>query len=193
MEDVISLKYDRLRLSDDEFYDFCTQNDNLKFERDTNGNILIMPNTGGMTGNLNSELTTEIGIWNRAAKTGKTFDSSTTFRLPSSAVRSADVAWITNERWEMLSLAQKTKFPPLCPDFVIELMSNSEPLKESQRKMSEDWLANGCRLGWLIDPKTQKIYIYRPNKAPEIVQGFEKKLSGEDVLIGFELVLVELQ
>ncbi|TAG21060.1 MAG: Uma2 family endonuclease [Cytophagia bacterium] len=189
MEDLIALKYDRLRFSDDEFYDFCTQNDNLKFEREPDGTILIMPNTGGITGNLNFELNVEIGIWNRIAKTGKAFDSSTMFRLPSTAVRSADVAWVANHRWEALSVAQQTKFPPLCPDFVIELMSNSDNLKEAQRKMEEDWIGNGCRLGWLIDPKNQQVYIYRPQQAVILINTFDNPLLGEDVLAGFVLDL----
>jgi Uma2 family endonuclease len=189
MGQYVELKYDRFRLSDDEFYDFCTQNDSLKFERDAKGNILIMPNTGGITGNLNFELNIEFGIWNRQAKLGKGFDSSTTFRLPSSAARSADVAWVNNENWNQLDLAQQTKFPPVCPDFVLELMSATDNLKDSTKKMQEEWIANGCKLAWLINPKTQKTYIFREKKEVEIVVGFDQKLSGENVLVGFELDL----
>ncbi|MDZ7936240.1 MAG: Uma2 family endonuclease [Emticicia sp.] len=189
MTELIELKYDRFRLSDDEFYDFCTQNDSLKFERDAKGNIIIMPNTGGITGNLNFELNIEFGIWNRQAKLGKGFDSSTTFRLPSTAARSADVAWVSNEVWDELDLTQQTKFPPVCPEFVIELMSNTDSLKDAQKKMSEEWIANGCKLAWLINPKTQKTYIFRPKLEMETVVGFDKKLFGEDVLVGFELDL----
>lgn len=189
MTELIELKYDRFRLSDDEFYDFCTQNDSLKFERDAKGNIIIMPNTGGITGNLNFELNIEFGIWNRQAKLGKGFDSSTTFRLPSTAARSADVAWVSNEVWDELDLTQQTKFPPVCPEFVIELMSNTDSLKDAQKKMSEEWIANGCKLAWLINPKTQKTYIFRPEQEIETVVGFDKKLFGENVLVGFELDL----
>ena len=189
MEQLVALKYDRFRLSDDEFYDFCTQNDSLKFERDANGNISIMPNTGGITGSYNAEITADFAIWNRQSKMGKVFDSSTTFRLPSSAARSADVAWVNIESWNELDLAQQTKFPPICPDFVLELMSNTDSLKEAQRKMAEEWMANGCKLAWLINPKTQKSYIFRPNQAIEIVAGFDKKLSGEGILVNFELDL----
>jgi Uma2 family endonuclease len=189
MEELVALKYDRFRLNDDEFYDFCIQNDNLKFERDAQGNIIIMPNTGGITGKLNAELIVEIGIWNRQKRQGVVFDSSTTFRLPNGAARSADVAWINNERWNTLTVVQQTKFPPLCPDFVLELMSNTDSLKESQRKMEEDWMGNGCRLGWLIDPKNQIVYIYQENQAIQIVEGFSSVLMGADVLAGFELDL----
>jgi len=189
MGQYVELKYDRFRLSDDEFYDFCTQNDALKFERDAKGNILIMPNTGGITGNLNFELNIEFGIWNRQAKLGKVFDSSTIFRLPSSAARSADVAWVNSKNWNQLDLAQQTKFPPVCPDFVLELMSITDNLKDSTKKMEEEWMENGCKLAWLINPKTLKMYIFRENKEVEIVVGFDKKLSGENVLVGFELDL----
>ncbi len=189
MEQLVGLKYDRFRLNDDEFYDFCTQNDSLKFERDSQGNIFIMPNTGGITGKLNAELTADLIIWNRKAKLGHVFDSSTTFRLPSSAARSVDVAWLNNNSWNKLDSNQQTKFPPICPDFVLELMSNTDSLKDAQKKMSEEWMANGCRLAWLINPKTQKTYVFRENREIETVVGFDKKLSCEGVLVGFELDL----
>lgn len=189
LEQVIELKYDRFRLSDDEFYDFCHQNDNLTFERDADGNISIMSNTGGITGNLNSELNYELVSWNRTHKLGKVFDSSTTFRLPNSAVRSADVAWVSNEKWNELTIEQKTKFPPVCPDFVIELMSSSDTLKEAKRKMETDWMQNGCRLGWLINPKNQEIFIYRQDKKFQLINDFTKVISGENVLPEFSLPL----
>lgn len=189
MGQYVELKYDRFRLSDDEFYDFCIQNDGLKFERDAKGNILIMPNTGGITGIMNSEINFEFVGWNRQLRLGKVFDSSTTFRLPSSAARSADVAWVNNETWNKLDFAQQIKFPPVCPDFVLELMSNTDSLKDAQKKMSEEWMANGCKLAWLINIKTQKVYIFRENQEVEIVVGFDKKLFGEGVLLGFELDL----
>lgn len=193
MEQTVALKYDRFRLNDDEFYDFCVQNDNLKFERDSSGNIYIMANTGGITGNMNAELSYEFVGWNRSAKLGKVFDSSTTFRLPSTAARSADVAWIKNENWESLTLAQQSKFPPLCPDFVLELMSNTDTIKEAQKKMNDDWMANGCKLGWLINPKNQTTYIFRENQPLETIKGFNVKLSGEQILLGFELDLALLK
>jgi Uma2 family endonuclease len=189
MGQYVELKYDRFRLNDDEFYNFCTQNNSLKFERDAKGNILIMPNTGGITGNLNAELIAEVIIWNRQAKLGKVFDSSTTFRLLSTAARSADVAWVNNKSWNELNLTQQTKFPPVCPDFVLELMSNTDSLKDSTKKIHEEWMSNGCKLAWLINPKTQKSYIFRKNQEIEIITGFDKKLSGESILLGFELDL----
>ena len=117
MEDVIELRYDRLRLNDNEFFEFCGQNDALSFERDANGTILIMSNTGGETGDRNSEINFQLRGWNKQYKQGRIFDSSTAFRLPSTAVRSADAAFVTNERWQALTSDQRKKFPPLCPDF----------------------------------------------------------------------------
>jgi Uma2 family endonuclease len=121
------------------------------------------------------------------------FDSSTGFRLPNNgATRSPDAAWIAKERWEALSEAQQEKFPSLCPDFVVELKSESDPLKATQEKMGE-WLENGCRLGWLLDPQGQKAYAYRPGKAVSEWEGFTQRLSGEDVLPGFQLDLALLR
>ena len=189
MLELEKAKIIKSRLSDDEFYDFCLKNKNYKFERSSKGIIEFKANTGGITGSYNAEITADFAIWNRQSKMGKVFDSSTTFRLPSSAARSADVAWVNIESWNELDLAQQTKFPPICPDFVLELMSNTDSLKEAQRKMSEEWMANGCKLAWLINPKTQKSYIFRPNQAIEIVAGFDKKLSGEGILVNFQLDL----
>lgn len=187
--DVIELKYDKFRFNNDEFYDFCLQNDNLKFERDALGNILIIANTGGKTAILNSELNFEFVTWNRNSKLGRVFDSSSTFFLPSSAARSADVSWVSNETWNKLTDEQQTKFPPICPEFVLELMSNTDNLKDSQKKMKDEWIENGCKLAWLINPKAETAYIYRENGEMVIVNGFDKKLSGENVLVGFELDL----
>lgn len=189
LETPLELHYKRFRLNDDEFYDFCTQNDELKFERDSHGNIIIMPNTGGKTGELNSALNAELFIWNRKFKLGTVFDSSTAFKLPTSAVRSPDVAWISKERWDSLTESEQEKFPPLCPDFVIELMSLSDNEADSKKKMTEEWMANGCRLAWLINPLSEKVFIYRENGEILIVNGFENKLSGEDILPNFELDL----
>ncbi len=192
MEEIaepIELKYDRLRFNDDEFYDFCMQNDGLNFERDSKGNIFIMSNTGGISGKLNFLLSLKFGNWGLIDNLGIFFDSSTTFRLQSSAMRSPDISWISNDFWNKLTYEEQTKFPPICPEFALELMSNTDNLKDAQKKMIEEWIGNGCKLGWLINPKTETTYIYRANGEMEIVNGFDKKLSGEDVLVGFELDL----
>lgn len=176
------------QFSDDEFFDLCQQNPDVKFERDQFGNITIMSPTGSDTGCKNTELTTELNLWNRKSKYGKVFDSSTGFKLPNGATRSPDASCIALSRWNTLSITQKKKFAPICPDFIIELMSESDDLKDSQNKMQE-WMDNGCRLGWLIDPESEQVFIYSSNQAPELKKGFEQKLSGEDVLKGFEFDL----
>jgi Uma2 family endonuclease len=120
------------------------------------------------------------------------FDSSTGFRLPNGAIRSPDAAWMAKERWDALSEAQQEKFPPRCPDFVVELKSDSDPQKAAREKMGE-WLENGCRLGWLIDPQGQKAYVYRPGQPVAEWEGFTQRLSGEDVLPGFQPDLAMLR
>jgi Uma2 family endonuclease len=190
--EALELRYNTLQFNDDEFFNFCQQNDNLKFERTADGTIIIMPNTGGKTGNINAAITSELYIWNKAAKLGRVFDSSTAFRLPSSAVRSADSAFVTSDRWDALAPEARKKFPPICPDFVIELMSESDTLTESRAKMLTEWMGNGCQLAWLIDPKTETTYIYRADGSIQINHGFQEPLSGEGVLPGFMLDLSEL-
>lgn len=137
----------------------------------------------------NSEINADVIIWNRQAKLGRVFDSSTAFDLPDGSTRSPDVAWVSHERWEALSEREQEKFPPLCPDFVIELLSSSDSLNATKTKMTDVWVANGCRLAWLIDPKTETTHIFCANGEIQIVQGFDKPLSGEDVLVGFALKL----
>jgi Uma2 family endonuclease len=194
---VITSEYERVYsikqlenhlMTDDEFYEFCLLNDQIKFERDAFGNIIIMPNTGGITGIKNSELNADIVIWNRKNKLGKTFDSSTAFRLPSSAVRSPDAAWVSNERWNALTLDEQTKFPPLCPEFLIELMSNSDDLRDAVEKMHK-WIDNGCQLAWLIFPKGEEVRIFRANGTVDLIIGFDNILSGENILPQLEFDL----
>ncbi len=191
--DAITLSFKNVAgFSDDEFYRFCLDNPELKFERTTKGQIIVMPNTGGKTGIINAEIVFQLKSWNKKNQLGKVFDSSTAFVLPNKAVRSPDAAWISLERWNRLTEEQKTKFPPLCPDFVIELRSESDSLADVQKKVTEEWLGNGCRLAWLIDPKEKKVYIYEPEKEVDSINGFDQLLSGGDVLPGFSLALTEL-
>ena len=183
----LSLQVPQVKNADD-FYLFCQENPDYKFEREADGHILFMPNTGGKTGRLNSELITDVTIWNRQTKSGDVFDSSTAFNLPDGSTRSPDVAWISRSRWEALTEQEQVKFPPICPDFVIELLSATDSLNAAKAKMKNVWLANGCRLAWLIDPKTQTTHIFRANGEIQII-GFDKPLSGEDVLVNFRLTL----
>ena len=146
-----------------------------------------MSPAGGETGNSNAGLTAQIWIWNESHKLGKVFDSSTGFKLPNGADRSPDASWVKLERWDALTPEQQKKFPPLCPDFVVELMSPSDSLKETQDKMKE-YRDNGAVLGWLINRKSRQVEIYRQNQEVEVLES-PAAVSGEDVLPGFILNL----
>ena len=172
-------------LTDEQFFLLCQNNGDLRFERTASGELIIMPPTGGETGNRNFEITVGLGIWNKQYNLGKGFDSSTGFKLPNGANRSPDASWVKQERWEALNQEQKRKFIPLCPDFVVELRSPTDSLKQLQAKMQE-YIDNGARLGWLIDAKTRRVEIYRRNQDVELLEN-PVTLSGEDVLPGFVL------
>ncbi|AFY72175.1 protein of unknown function DUF820 (plasmid) [Thalassoporum mexicanum PCC 7367] len=176
-----------IELSDEQFYQLCRNHPELQFERNAQGELIIMPPTGGDTGNRNSEINADLVIWNRRTKLGYCFDSSTGFKLPNGANRSPDLAWISKQRWEALAPQQRSKFPPICPDFVAELMSPTDRLATVQAKMQE-YLENGTRLGWLLNPESQTVAIYRQGQAVELLRSPET-LSGEDVLPGFSLEL----
>lgn len=176
-----------LQFTDDEFLQIVAANKDLRLELSAQGELIIMPPTGGETGDRNLELGGQIWFWNRKYKLGKAFDSSTGFKLPNGATRSPDASWIPMEKWEALTPEQRKKFLPLCPDFVIELVSESDDLADTQAKMRE-YLENGLRLGWLINPKSQQVEIYRSHQPTEVLQS-PTSLSGEDVLPGFVLDL----
>ncbi|WP_013320934.1 Uma2 family endonuclease [Gloeothece verrucosa] len=185
---IYTINFDPIgKLTDEQFYLLCRHNPQTKFERNAQGEIVIMSPTGGETGRYNIEIATEFVIWNRQVKLGVLFDSSTCFKLPSGADRSPDVAWIKQERWERLTPQQKEQFPPIAPDFVLELMSPSDSLKDLQKKMQE-YLDNGVRLGWLINRKQRQVEIYRQGQAIEIFNA-PPTLSGEEILPGFTLDL----
>jgi len=179
-----------LRMNDDEFFRFCQDNPDLKFERRKNGDIIVMGQTGSETGANNSEINADFVIWNRQSRFGKVFDSSTGFRLPDSSIMSPDVAVVERSRWEAITPEQRKSFAPLCPDFVLELRSQSDRLKDCFEKMN-DWMANGCQLAWLIDLDNRITYIYRPEQDRQEVEGLVI-LSGETVLPGFTLDLGQL-
>lgn len=178
------------RMSDDVFFEFCQQNENWKIEMNRRGKIIIMPNTGGKTGARNSKIIFQLQSWTFSNRNGEVFDSSTTFRLPNTAKRSPDASWVAIDRWDALTEEQKEKFPPLCPDFVIELRSRSDALKKLQSKMNE-YIENGAQLGWLIDPTTRKVYVYHPNGAVEVLDN-PQTVTGDPVLPGFKLDLTDI-
>jgi len=179
-----------LKITDEQFLTLCQKHRDLKFERTKKGELIIMSPTGGITGDYNADLTYQLRSWTIQTKLGKSFDSSTGFKLPNGANRSPDASWVSLERWNTLTLEQQEKFLPFCPDFVVELRSPSDVLSILQAKMKE-YLENGARLGWLIDPKRKIVEISRPQQKVEILRS-PTVLSGENVLPGFVLDLSEI-
>ena len=180
---ILNLK--NVGLSNEQFYQLCQVNDQWRLEETAQGELIIMPPVGAISGNRESELNGLVWLWNRQTKLGKVFSSSTVFILPNGGKRSPDVAWISNERWDSLTLQEQEKFAPICPDFVIELRSRTDGLNQLQSKMQE-YLNSGLKLGWLSYPQSQQVEIYRQNKAREIVL-LPTTLSGENILPGFSL------
>jgi Uma2 family endonuclease len=187
LSSTLKLKID---LTDEQFFQMCQKNRDYRFERTVSGELLIMPPTGSDTGNRNFDIVVELGIWNKQTKLGKGFDSSTGFTLPNGAERSPDASWVKIERWNALTPEQQEKFAPICPDFVVELRSRTDSLKELQEKMQE-YIENGAQLGWLIDRKNKRVEIYRRGKDVEILDN-PATLSGENVLPGFVLDLQQI-
>jgi Uma2 family endonuclease len=174
-----------INFSDEQFYQLCRNNPDLRFERSALGDLIIMPPTGGDTGKCNVEISADFVFWNRRTRLGVCFDSSTCFKLPNGADRSPDVAWIRQARWDSLTAQEQAKFPPIAPDFVLELMSPTDTLSATQAKMQE-YMTNGVQLGWLIDRKNQTVEIYQPEQ-PVAVLNTPIEISGADILPGFTL------
>ena len=178
------------QMDDHAFFAFCQRNHDWRIERTSEGDLLIMPPTGGTTGQVNFNLTGIFSAWVRSDGTGIGFDSSTGFTLPNGAERSPDLAWVRRSRWEGLTEEERREFPPLCPDFVVEIRSPSDRLAPLQAKMQE-YIANGAQLGWLLDPLEKTVYVYRPNAPVEMLMQPET-LTGGAILPGFVLPLVEV-
>lgn len=177
------------RMSDEEFYAFCLANPDLRVEREKDGKITIMSPANLKSSFQEGEIFSELRNWNKRHRLGKCFSPSAGFTLPDTSVRAADAAWLSKETWNKLSESERNRFGHAVPDFIAEVRSYSDSLKKLKAKVTEGWLANGVRLAWLIDPVKQKTYIFRQNGTEEVVEGFEKILSGEDVLPGFEFDL----
>ena len=174
-----------------QFYQLCRNNPDIKLERNAKGHLIVISPTGGNTGRRNSKITYQLEAWvEENPALGIAFDSSTEFNLPNGGDRSPDAAWVKMERWEALTEEEQDTFPPISPDFVIKLRSRTDNLKELQNKMQE-YLDSGLRLGWLIDPKNQRVEIYRSGRPVEVLQS-PTTVSGEDVLPGFVLDLSEI-
>jgi Uma2 family endonuclease len=176
------------KMTEEEFFDFCQQqDDDVRLELTSEGDLLIMSPTGGKSGIRSLKLTTALSRWVERDGTGQGFDSSTGFALPNGAMRSPDFAWVKNERWNALTGDEQERFAPLCPDFVVELRSRTDSLKTLRRKM-EEYISNGAQFGWLIDPKGRKVYVYRPQVEVEVLSD-PQTISGEPILRGLSLEL----
>ncbi len=181
----LTLDLATVHLSDEQFYQLCIHNPDLTIERSAAGTLIVMAPVGGESGNRELELALDLGIWNRQTGLGKVFSSLTIFQLPNGGSRSPDAAWVELSRWQALTPDQRRKFPPIAPDFVLELRSPSDDLATLQAKLQE-YLAGGVRLGWLFNPQDQQVEIYRPHH-PKEVRSLPTCLSGETVLPGFSL------
>lgn len=187
MTTVLNLEPLTRSLTREQFIVLCQSNPDLQLERSPQGELVIMSPVGGESGNREATLITKVGIWNEQTQLGLVFSSSTIFSLPNGGDRSPDVAWVVRPSWEALSPEARAAFPPICPDFVIELRSRSDRLPPLQAKMQE-YLTSGLRLGWLINPQDQQVEIYRPDQDTEVLS-CSVTLSGEAILPGFELSL----
>ncbi|HIK43079.1 Uma2 family endonuclease [Thermoleptolyngbya sp. M55_K2018_002] len=176
-----------IALTDEQFERLARANRDVRIERSATGELILMPPTGGETGNRNLDISGQLWLWNRTARLGVTFDSSTGFRLPNGAIRSPDAPWVRQERWNALTPEDRKRFPPLCPDFVIELRSESDDWPVLQAKMRE-YIENSLVLGWLIDPRTRQVEVYRRDRPPERLEN-PASLSEEGLLPGFVLDL----
>lgn len=181
----------REKWTDDDLFYLCAHNKEVYIEQNADGSLVVSEPTGAYSGKLNFKLSTQLGIWQEETGLGVAFDSSTGFKLPNGAMRSPDVSWIPHEKWEQLTQEEKEKFAPICPDFVVELRSQTDRISDLKQKM-EEYLANGTLLGWLIDPGEKQVYLYRPGKEVEIHPDWTQPVSGEKVLPGFALDLKKL-
>lgn len=175
------------KITDNEFFELCRNNADLRMEMTKEGDLIIMPPTGGETSGYNFDLVLDFGSWVRRDGTGKGFESNAMFVLPNGAKRMPDMSWIKLERWNQLTDTQKKSFPPICPDFVVELRSPSDSLQDLKDKMTE-YIENGAQLGWLIDPIQKKVFVYRPGSEPEEFDN-PASISGDPLLKGFTLDL----
>lgn len=178
------------KMSDQQFYEFCQTNPDLRIERNANGEIIVMPPAFSDTGNRNGRIFGQLYIWSEADRTGEAFDSSPGFTLPNGATRTPDAAWILANRWNALTPEQQASFAPIAPDFVVELRSSSDTLANLQEKM-EEYIANGVRLGLLIDRKKRKVHIYRPEQVTEILENPESVNCAPEMPM-FELEMAKI-
>jgi Uma2 family endonuclease len=185
--EALTIDFSTASLTDDQFYYLCRQNEVLCFEMTAQGEVIVMSPVGGVSGSHEASLITDVQIWNRQAGLGDVFSSSTMFRLPNGAKRSPDAAWVETSRWSALTPAERQKFPPIAPDFVIELRSATDSLKVLQDKMQE-YIDQGVKLGWLLNPQDQQAEIYAPGQAV-VTLALPTTLAGGALMPGFNLVV----
>ncbi|PZV04283.1 MAG: hypothetical protein DCF32_12690 [Leptolyngbya sp.] len=194
----LELNLESVHFTDEQFYQLCIHNPEMAIEQTAQGVLIVMPPVGGESGNQEMELGTDLALWNRQTKLGKVFSSSTVFQLPIGSKRSPDAAWVELSRWQSLTPEQRRRFPPIAPDFVMEVrwrsqacgLSSTDNLTTLREKMQE-YMASGVRLGWLINPQDQQVEIYRPGQGAE-VRSLPTQLAGESVLPGFILEVARL-
>jgi Uma2 family endonuclease len=179
-----------IAIDDEQFFEFCQANRDIRIERNSEGEVIIMPPTGWETGKRNAEIIIQLGIWAKRDGRGTSVDSSAGYKLPNGAIVSPDASWISNERLAKIAPAKRVKFLPLAPDFVVELRAKSDSLSKLKEKMQE-YIENGVSLGWLIDPTKKKIYVYRSEREVETLEN-PAEISGAPVLEGFALDLKEI-
>lgn len=184
---MLQTRAPRLTVTHDLYLAVLRQNPDLRIERTRNGELIVMPPAGGETSSKNLDILRQLGNWCRRGGGGVAFDSNAGFRLPDGATRAPDASWLARSRWDALTPEERRRFPPLCPDFVVELLSKPSELRETREKMDE-YVENGARLGWLIDPFRKVVELYRPERPPEIKERAES-VDGEDVLPGLVLDL----
>ena len=187
---AVALDLNSVRLTDEQFYQLCQDNEDLRLELTAEGELIIMSPTGGTTGSRNAIITSRITVWAEEDGSGLSFDSSTMFVLPNGAKRCPDASWLSRKRWNALSEEERDKFVPLCPDFVLELRSPSDSLSFLQDKLDE-YISNGAGLGFLLDPKAKRVYIYRPGQPVESLDN-PLTVSGHPILPGFELQMKDI-
>jgi Uma2 family endonuclease len=186
----LTLDVRSLGLTDEQFFRLCEDNRDLRIEMTAQGEMIIMSPAGSETGRKNARITYRLVQWAESDGSGVCFDSSAGFTLPNGAKRSPDASWILKSRWESLSREQRNDFAPICPDFVVELRSPSDVMRELQEKMT-DYMENGARLGWLLDPIEKTVHVYRPGQPPELLENPES-ISGDPVLPGFRFHFSEI-
>ncbi|NJM24228.1 MAG: Uma2 family endonuclease [Bacteroidia bacterium] len=189
METVVLKFTPQTRFTDDELFEFCQANRDLRIERNQKGELVIMSPVGGRTSSIHFIINGELYQWYLLHRNaGILFDATAAFKLPDNSVLGPDAAFVSIEKWRRLSAQEQQKFPPITPDFVIEIRSASDSITQQMNKMDQ-WIRNGCRLAWLIDPADQKAYIYHPDGAMVTVNSFSQTLSASPILPGFELAL----